>query len=201
MKLSKNLSFTHKFILALSTMIIAMNSPLFAAENIGVPQDYQMIFQDAATPNMADITWFHNLFLFPVMLAIALFVTLLLIYVMFKFSAKKNPKPSKTSHNSLIEVLWTVIPVIILVAISIPSFRILYTQQAIPVDADLTVKATGYQWYWGYEYPDENIIFDSYMIETKDLKKDQPRLLAVDNEVVVPAVSYTHLTLPTIYSV
>ena len=188
MKLSKNLSFTHKFILALSTMIIAMNSPLFAAENIGVPQDYQMIFQDAATPNMADITWFHNLFLFPVMLAIALFVTLLLIYVMFKFSAKKNPKPSKTSHNSLIEVLWTVIPVIILVAISIPSFRILYTQQAIPVDADLTVKATGYQSYWGYEYPDNDAIyFDSLPLEEEELTEGKIRLLSVDNPLVVPA--------------
>jgi cytochrome c oxidase subunit 2 len=95
MKLSKNLSFSYKFVLVLSTMIIAMISPLFAAENIGVPQDYQMIFQDAATPNMVDITWFHNLFLFPVMLAIALFVTLLLIYVMFKFSAKKKSQTIK----------------------------------------------------------------------------------------------------------
>ena len=188
MKLSKNLSFSNKFILVLSTMVIAMISPLCAAENIGVPQDYQMIFQDAATPNMVDITWFHNLFLFPVMLAIALFVTLLLIYVMFKFSAKKNPKPSKTSHNSLIEVLWTVIPVIILVAISIPSFRILYTQQAIPVDADLTVKATGYQWYWGYEYPDNDAIyFDSLPLEEEELTEGKIRLLSVDNPLVVPA--------------
>jgi cytochrome c oxidase subunit 2 len=188
MKLSKNLNFSYKFIFTIISMIIVSVPPLFAAENIGVPQDYQMIFQDAATPNMADITWFHNLFLFPVMLAIALFVTFLLIYVMFKFSAKKNPKPSKTSHNSLIEVLWTVIPVIILVAISIPSFRILYTQQAIPVDADLTIKATGYQWYWGYEYPDNDAIsFDSLPLEEEELTEGKIRLLSVDNPLVVPA--------------
>ncbi len=134
----------------------------YASENIGVPEDYQVTFQDAATSNMADITWFHNSFLFPIILVITLFVTALLIYVMIRFSAKNNPNPSKTTHNSLIEVIWTVVPVIILIVIAIPSFRILYTQQDIPIDADLTIKATGYQWYWGYEYPDnDGMYFDS----------------------------------------
>jgi cytochrome c oxidase subunit 2 len=84
-----------------------------------------------------------------------------------------------------VEVLWTLIPCLILIVMAVPSFKILYKQDTIP-KADVTVKAIGYQWYWGYEYPDENIIFESYMIETKDLKENQPRLLAVDNEVVVP---------------
>ncbi len=159
-----------------------------ASENIGIPQDYQLTFQDAATPNMADITWFHNSFLFPIILIITLFVTALLIYVMIRFSAKNNPNPSKTTHNSLIEVIWTVVPVIILIIIAIPSFRILYTQQDIPVDADLTIKATGYQWYWGYEYPDnDGMYFDSLPLEEDELTEGKLRLLSVDNPLVVPA--------------
>lgn len=159
-----------------------------ASENIGVPEDYQLTFQDAATPNMADITWFHNSFLFPIILLITLFVTALLIYVMIRFSAKNNPNPSKTTHNSLIEVIWTVVPVIILIVIAIPSFRILYTQQDIPIDADLTIKATGYQWYWGYEYPDnDGMYFDSLPLEEEELTEGKLRLLSVDNPLVVPA--------------
>ena len=159
-----------------------------ASENIGVPEDYQVTFQDAATSNMADITWFHNSFLFPIILVITLFVTALLIYVMIRFSAKNNPNPSKTTHNSLIEVIWTVVPVIILIVIAIPSFRILYTQQDIPVDADLTIKATGYQWYWGYEYPDnDGMYFDSLPLEEDELTEGKLRLLSVDNPLVVPA--------------
>jgi cytochrome c oxidase subunit 2 len=160
----------------------------YASENIGVPEDYQITFQDAATSNMADITWFHNSFLFPIILVITLFVTALLIYVMIRFSAKNNPNPSKTTHNSLIEVIWTVVPVIILIVIAIPSFRILYTQQDIPIDADLTIKATGYQWYWGYEYPDnDGMYFDSLPLEEDELTEGKLRLLSVDNPLVVPA--------------
>ena len=159
-----------------------------ASENIGVPKDYQLTFQDAATPNMADITWFHNSFLFPIILVITLFVTALLIYVMIRFSTKNNPNPSKTTHNSLVEVIWTVVPVIILIVIAIPSFRILYTQQDVPIDADLTIKATGYQWYWGYEYPDnDGMYFDSLPLEEDELTEGKLRLLSVDNPLVVPA--------------
>ncbi|MGB0573840.1 MAG: cytochrome c oxidase subunit II [Hyphomicrobiales bacterium] len=159
-----------------------------ASENIGIPEDYQVTFQDAATSNMADITWFHNSFLFPIILVITLFVTALLIYVMIRFSAKNNPNPSRTTHNSLIEVIWTVVPVIILIVIAIPSFRILYTQQDIPIDADLTIKATGYQWYWGYEYPDnDGMYFDSLPLEEDELTEGKLRLLSVDNPLVVPA--------------
>ena len=108
-----------------------------------------------------------------------------MLYACVRFRASANPNPSKRTHNVTVEVLWTLIPCLILIVMAVPSFKILYKQDAIP-KADLTIKAIGYQWYWGYEYPDENIIFDSYMIEEKDLKSDQPRLLAVDNEVVVP---------------
>jgi cytochrome c oxidase subunit 2 len=141
-------------------------------------------FQEAASENMTMITDLNN-FLLVLMTVITAFVLALLLYVMVRFNAKANPTPSKTSHNTLIEVLWTVLPIVILVVIAIPSFRLLYFQREIP-EADMTIKATGYQWYWGYEYPDENIIFDSYMIDEKDLKEGQPRLLAVDNEVYVP---------------
>ena len=99
--------------------------------------------------------------------------------------ASRNPNPSKRTHNVAVEILWTLIPCLILIVMAVPSFKILYSQDTIP-KADVTIKAIGYQWYWGYEYPDENIIFDSYMVEEEDLKPGQPRLLAVDNEVVVP---------------
>ena len=134
---------------------------------------------------MRDIVNFHNNLLLPIIIAISVFVLFLMIYACIRFRASRNPVPSTTTHNIAVEVLWTLIPCLILIVMAVPSFKILYKQDTIP-KADVTVKAIGYQWYWGYEYPDENIIFESYMVEDKDLKPDQPRLLAVDNEVVVP---------------
>jgi cytochrome c oxidase subunit II len=128
---------------------------------------------------------FHNNLLLPIIIAISVFVLFLMIYACIRFRASRNPNPSTTTHNVTVEILWTLIPCLILIVMAVPSFKILYKQDTIP-KADVTVKAIGYQWYWGYEYPDENIIFESYMIETKDLKKNQPRLLTVDHEVVVP---------------
>ena len=119
-------------------------------------------------------------------ISFTLFVLGLLLYVMVRFNAKANPEPSKTTHNTLVEVAWTVIPIIILIVIAIPSFRLLYFDRAIP-DADLTIKATGHQWYWSYEYPDDDgMTFDAIMLEDDELKPGQPRLLATDNDVVVP---------------
>ena len=149
------------------------------------PKDWQLGFQNAASQSMREIVNFHDNLLLPIIIAISVFVLFLMIYVSIRFRASRNPNPSKTTHNVAIEVLWTLIPCLILIVIAVPSFKILYKQDTIP-KADVTVKAIGYQWYWGYEYPDENIIFDSYMIETKDLKENQPRLLSVDHEVVVP---------------
>ena len=115
-----------------------------------------------------------------------MFVLALLVYVMWRFSAKRNPVPSTRSHNAMIEVIWTVVPVIILVTVAVPSFKLLFLELTIP-PADVTVKATGKQWFWTYQYPDNGKFeFDSLMLQDKDRKGDQPRLLAVDNEMVVP---------------
>ena len=149
------------------------------------PKNWQLGFQDSASQGMTEIVSFHNNILLPVIIAISVFVLFLMIYVCIRFRASKNPNPSKTTHNVAVEVLWTLIPCLILIVMAVPSFKILYKQDTIP-KADVTVKAVGYQWYWGYEYPDENIIFESYMIKEDELKENQPRLLTVDNEVVVP---------------
>ena len=149
------------------------------------PKDWQLGFQEAASSTMRDIVNFHDKILLPIIIAISVFVLFLMVYACIRFRASRNPNPSTTTHNVAVEVLWTLIPCLILIVMAVPSFKILYKQDTIP-KADVTVKAIGYQWYWGYEYPDENIIFESYMIEDKDLKENQPRLLAVDNEVVVP---------------
>ena len=144
------------------------------------PQPWEVTLQPAASPVMENIVWFHN-FLFVLITLITLFVLALLVMVVVKFNAKANPVPSKTTHNTLIEVAWTLIPVLILVGIAVPSFRLLFLQLDIP-KADLTVKATGKQWYWSYSYPDNGKFeFDSLMAADK-----QPRLLGVDNEMVVP---------------
>jgi cytochrome c oxidase subunit II len=149
------------------------------------PKEWQLGFQNAASESMRDIVNFHNNLLLPIIIAISVFVLFLMIYACVRFSASRNPNPSKTTHNVAVEVLWTLIPCLILIVMAVPSFKILYKQDTIP-KAEVTIKAIGYQWYWGYEYPDENIIFESYMIKEEDLKENQPRLLAVDNEVVVP---------------
>jgi len=169
----------NKFI---STFLIT----IFATSSIAnQPKEWQLGFQDAASQGMRDIVNFHNNLLLPVIIAISVFVLFLMIYACVRFRASRNPVPSKTTHNIMVEILWTLIPCLILIVMAVPSFKILYKQDTIP-KADVTVKAIGYQWYWGYEYPDENIIFESYMIKEEDLKENQPRLLTVDNEVVVP---------------
>ena len=156
-----------------------------AFAGLGQPSPWQMGFQQSASPTMDDIIWFHDIVLW-IIVAITVFVLALLVIVIVKFNARANPTPSKTTHNTLIEVAWTVIPVVILVVIAIPSFRILFVQLNTP-PADLTVKATGKQWYWSYSYPDNGKFeFDSLLVKEGDLKPDQPRLLAVDNEMVVP---------------
>ena len=156
-----------------------------AFAGLGQPSPWQMGLQQAVTPSMEDIVWFHDLLLY-IITGITIFVLVLLLIVILKFNARANPVPSKTTHNTLLEILWTVIPVVILVVIAIPSFRILFVQLNLP-PADVTVKATGKQWYWSYSYPDNGKFeFDSLLVQDKDLKPDQPRLLAVDNEVIVP---------------
>ena len=154
------------------------------AAGAGQPVPWQLGFQQAATPVMENIEWFHDRLLW-LIVAITLFVLALLVVVIVRFNAKANPTPSRTTHNTLIEVIWTIVPVIILVAIAVPSFKLLFLELTIP-EADLTVKATGKQWYWSYSYPDAKFEFDSLMLKDNERKADQPRLLAVDNELVVP---------------
>ena len=151
-----------------------------AFAELGQPAPWQYNLQDAGSPVMENIIWFHSLLL-TIITIITLFVLALLVIVMVKFNAKANPTPSKTTHHTLLEVAWTLIPVLILVAIAVPSFRLLFLELDVP-KADVTIKATGKQWYWSYAYPDNGKFeFDSLMAADK-----QPRLLGVDNEMVVP---------------
>ena len=156
------------------------------------PQPWQMGFQAAATPLMERIDSFHDLLLVIITL-ISAFVLALLGYVIFRFNAKANPQPSRVTHNTTLEVLWTVIPALILVAIAVPSFKLLYYSDVVP-EADMTIKATGNQWYWTYEYPDHGgFEFDSNIVADGELKDGQPRLLEVDNRIVVPVDSVVRL--------
>jgi cytochrome c oxidase subunit II len=154
----------------------------------GQPSPWELGLQGAATPGMESIISFHD-FLLYIITAITLFVLALLLVIIVKFNAKANPIPSRTTHNTLLEVVWTVVPVLILTIIAVPSFRLLFTQLEIP-PADVTVKATGKQWFWSYSYPDAGgFEFDSLLLSDKEREARDPkppRLLAVDNEMVVP---------------
>ena len=176
MKMSKGQIGWRLLGLAVAGMALVSGGMAFAAQ----PAPWEITLQEAVTPVMENIVWFHN-FLFVLITLITLFVLALLVLVVVKFNAKANPIPSRTTHHTMIEVAWTLVPVLILVGIAVPSFRLLFQQLDIP-KADLTVKATGKQWYWSYSYPDNGKFeFDSLMAQDK-----QPRLLGVDNEMVVP---------------
>jgi len=167
-----------------AVMVPGLVSSEAAFAGLGQPSPWQLGLQQPATPVMENIIWFHD-FLLWIITAIAAFVLLLLLIVIVRFNARSNPTPSRTTHNTLLEVVWTLVPVVILVMIAVPSFKLLFLEQTIP-PADLTVKATGKQWYWTFSYPDSKFEFDSLMLEDKDRKPGQPRLLAVDNAMVVP---------------
>ena len=164
-----------------SIIFVFLTSNLYA-----VATDWQLSFQNPATDLMKKVISLHNGILI-VMTAITLFVLFLLFYVSFRFSAKRNPVPSTTTHNTVIEVLWTAIPVVILVIMAIPSFKLLYEQEKSET-YDMTVKVIGHQWYWEYEYPDHgDFYFESYMVQDEDLQEGDLRLLTVDNPLVIPA--------------
>ena len=162
------------------SFVFSITNSAYASE----PKPWQMDLQEPAGIIASKATDLHN-FLLVIITLISVFVLGLLVYVCIKFREKPNVKPSKTSHNTLIEVIWTVVPVLILVVIAIPSFKLLYLTEA-DKPVDMVVKVSGAQWYWNYEYPDEEISFDSYMIAENDLKENQKRLLDVDNPLVVP---------------
>lgn len=179
--------------LATAAAAIMLTGTAHAAQ----PMPWQTGLQPAVTGVMDDIHWFNN-FTLVIAIGVTIFVMALLLFVMVRFNARSNPTPSKTSHNTMIEVVWTLVPIMILVMIAVPSFRLLYKQIEIP-ESDLTVKVVGYQWYWGYEYTDDGfdeLSFDSVMLEDDErterieargvTEKQVPRLLAVDNQVVVP---------------
>ena len=148
------------------------------------PKPWQMDLQPPAGIIAEKATDLHN-FLLVVITLISVFVLGLLIYVCIKYKEQPGVKSSKTSHNTIIEIIWTVVPVLILVVIAVPSFKLLYLTEA-DKPVDMVIKVSGAQWYWNYEYPDQEISFDSYIIADADLKDDQKRMLEVDNPLVVP---------------
>ena len=188
-----------------------MLAGLFAACGIGLlaapalagsgqPSNKQLGFQEAVTPIAIDIHWVHD-YVNVIIFVITAFVLALMLYVMWRFSEKRNPTPSRTTHNTTVEVLWTVIPVLILVAVAIPSFKLLYYQYTFP-PPDLTIKATGHAWNWTHELPDQGISVDSVMLNDNEREEaiksgmpawQVPRKLAVDNEVLVPVNKVVHM--------
>ena len=190
--------------ISLASMFLGSSTSAYAEQ----PVDWQLGLQTAGSEIMEKISWFHD-FTLVIITVITLFVLALMAYCIVKFNEKANPNPSKITHNTTIEVVWTVVPILILVIIAIPSFRLLYDQVETP-PADMTVKVTGYQWYWGYEYTDEDhggLSFDSILLseeaevaekaEAQGMSKtDLPRLLAVDNDLIVPVgkVVRVHVT-------
>jgi cytochrome c oxidase subunit II len=185
MSMSKGRTSSRWFGLAIIAIAACAGGAAYAG--LGQPSPWEMKLQDSATPVMDNIIWFHN-FLLWLITGITLFVLALLVIVAVRFNAKANPVPSRTTHHTLIEVAWTIIPVLILVGIAVPSFRLLFQQLDVP-KADLTIKVTGAQWNWNFSYPDDKIDFTSIMLtdaERAKINPVPPRLLAVDNEVVVP---------------
>jgi cytochrome c oxidase subunit II len=175
-----------KRLTVLAVMIVAtLGGADTALAGLGQPSPWQLGLQKSASPVMDNIIWFHD-FLLYIITGIAAFVLVLLIIVMVRFNARANPTPSRTTHNTLIEIAWTLIPIMILMFIAVPSFKLLFYQLNVPA-ADLTVKATGKQWFWTYSYTDNGEFeFDSLMLKDGERKEDQPRLLTVDNDMVVP---------------
>ncbi|GAA6211053.1 cytochrome c oxidase subunit II [Hyphomicrobiales bacterium 4NK60-0047b] len=195
-----NLRFKNKLglkSLCISAFVSAVSALLgstvaLAAE--GQPVDWQLGFQDSVTPIMDQIGEFHNLLLI-IITVITLFVMALLLYVIVRFNEKANPVPSKTTHSTSLEFAWTVVPILILLVISIPSWRLLSAQYTFP-KADVTIKAIGNQWNWDYEYSDhEDISFTATMKEDKELEAGEPRLLSTDNVVVVPKDKVVHVLI------
>ncbi|KAF0118919.1 MAG: cytochrome c oxidase subunit II [Rhodospirillaceae bacterium] len=150
----------------------------------GQPLPWQIGLQPAASPVMEDVVALHGYVLI-VIIGVACLVMGLLGFVIWRFNARRNPTPATWCHHTLLEIVWTVVPVLILTAIAVPSFRLLYRQDHIP-PADLTLKVEGHQWYWSYAYPDLGISFDANMVETDQLQAGEPRLLTADAPVVVP---------------
>lgn len=168
------------------TSLMLLFSPIAWADS---PQPWQIYCQVPATPTMEQLYDFHT-FLLVIEGMIVLLVVALIVFVTIRFRASRNPIPSRVSHNTWLEIIWTLLPVLILIVIAVPSFKLLYVMDVTP-KAELTLKATGSQWYWTYDYPDLEIHFDSHIVPEDKLKPGQLRLFEVDHRVVVP----THTTI------
>lgn len=166
--------------LGLGTIIAGLSSLSAFAKDLG--------FKEPATPVMKDIVFFHDKILLPLIIVISLFVLALLIWVMVRFNEKSNPNPASFTHNTTIEIIWTAVPVLILIFISIFSFPLLYKEDVVPAKYDVTIKATGNQWFWGYEYMDDSAISLTANMLSRDEAKAQgkPEMLATDTQVVLP---------------
>ena len=180
-----------KKVLFFLTSLFSFSGTTFAD---GGPKPWQLGFRPPATTTMEEVVRFHDSFINPIIIAIAVFVIALMVYIIIRFSEKNNPKPTKTTHNTTLEVLWTAIPAIILIIIAIPAFKLLYYSHYNP-NTEMTIKAIGNQWYWSYEYPDHGIAFDSNMLcgtkeecdeMSKETGKKHVRLLDVDEPLVLP---------------
>jgi len=185
--------------LPLAALVLAA-AALPAAAGVGQPSPKQISFQDAVTPIAAEIHRVHD-FITAIILAITAFVLALLVYVIWRFSERRHPAPSRMTHNTTLEVLWTVVPVLILVTIAIPSFKLLFAQYTFPAP-DLTIKATAHAWNWTHEYPDQGITIDSLMLQDDEREaaiksgipaEQVPRNLAVDNDLLVPVGKVVHV--------
>jgi cytochrome c oxidase subunit 2 len=176
---------------ALAALLLTIiGAPALAGE----PQPWQIGFQEPASPTMEAIVGFHTMLLWLIS-AISLFVLALLLWVIYRYRESRNPTPSRTTHNTVIEVAWTVIPVIILVLVFIPSYRLMVDADRVE-DADMTLKVIGHQWYWSYEYPDHgNFTFDANLVAEEDLEDESKRLLETDNRVVLPVGKKVRLLL------
>ena len=168
--------------------MVANGDPASAEDVLGQPTDKAMGWQPAGSALKRQTEWFYNDLLFPIIVAICLLVAGLLLWIMVRYNKKANPVPAKFSHNTLIEIIWTVVPVLILVVIAVPSITLLSRQyKSAPKDA-LTVKVTGYQWYWGYSYPDNGgfEVISHMLPDPEAIKRGEPPQLAADNRMVVP---------------
>lgn len=172
-----------KFFIILATLFVAF---LYSNVLADYPKPWQLGMQEPASPVQEAIHHFHN-FLLYITFGIAIFVLCLLVYVIFRFNEKSNPNPSKTTHNTILEVVWTVIPICIIIGITVPSVKLLIQSDEKSIEPEMTLKVIGRQWYWTYEYPDNGgFTFDSNMLKGEELKPGQFKLLDVDNRVVLP---------------
>ena len=181
----------------LFSLMASLVAPLSVrAESVdqGIATPWQLGFQAPATPVMEQLVWLHDHFLLYIIVAISLFVLGVMLVIALRFNRKANPVASKNTHNTKLEIIWTVIPILILVAIAIPSLRAHYFIED-ESKADMTLKVLGHQWYWSYEYPDHGISYESNIKQDNELAAGDHRLLSVDNNVVVPVDTKVHVLL------